>query len=141
MIVDKVTLTRLLDKLKHKLAKLETMEFGLDEIREDEDIQGLVDRRLQVAIESCIDMVTMVIAALSLKRQDEAADVFRALARANIISKKLSEKLVDACGLRNVLVHECVDVDYNVVYKTKNEDLDNLREFAKAVSKLLEKDK
>src|SRR3989344_8363127 len=119
MIVDKVTLTRLLDKLKHKLAKLETMEFGLDEIREDEDIQGLVDRRLQVAIESCIDMATMIVAALSLKRRDEAAGVFRELSLAKIISRDLAEKMAKACGLRNVLVHEYVDIDYKIVYEAK----------------------
>ena len=139
MVVDKLTLLRLLDKLKHEVDKLEGMEFGLDDALENEDVQDLVDRRLQVAIESCIDMATMIVAALSLKRRDEAAGVFRELSLAKIISRDLAEKMAKACGLRNVLVHEYVHIDYKIVYEAKVNNLDNFREFAKVVSGLLEK--
>ena len=115
MVVDKLTLLRLLDKLKHEVDKLEGMEFGLDDALENEDVQDLVDRRLQVAIESCIDMATMIVAALSLKRRDEAAGVFRELSLAKIISRDLAEKMAKACGLRNVLVHEYFDIEYKIV--------------------------
>ena len=141
MVIDKPTLMQLLDKLKHELNKLNSMEFDLEDILSDEDIQDLVNRRMQVAIETCIDIATMLVACLQLKRSDEAGDVFRELARAKILTSELAEKMAKAVGFKNVLVHEYVKIDYKKVFRAKNENLDDLRKFAGEVVKLLEKKK
>ena len=129
MVIDKPTLMQLLDKLKHELNKLNSMEFDLEDILSDEDIQDLVNRRMQVAIETCIDIATMLVACLQLKRSDDAGDVFRELARAKILTSELAEKMAKAVGFKNVLVHEYVKIDYKKVFIAKNENLDDLRKF------------
>lgn len=133
MVVDRLTLVRLLDKLKHELNKLERMEFDLEDILADEDIQDMVDRRMQIAIEACIDIAVNVASAMQIPRKEEAADVFRELARGKVINKDLAERMAKATGFRNVLVHEYVDIDYREVYKNKTTGLEDLREFAKQV--------
>lgn len=139
MAVDRQILQNLLSKLQKTLSKLERMEFSAEDILENEDIQDLVDRRLQTAIECCIDMATHLSSGLNLSGQDTAGEVFKLLAEEKILNQKLSEKMMKACGFRNVLIHEYLTIDYGIVYQNYSNNLADLREFAKTVVEFLEK--
>jgi len=139
MVVDRQILENLLNKLQKTLSKLERMEFSPEEFAENEDIQDLVDRRLQVAIECCIDMATHLASGLNLPGQDTAGEVFKLLAEEKILDRKLSEKLSEACGLRNILVHEYLTINYDLVFQNYKYNLVDLKEFAKVIIDFLEK--
>jgi len=139
MAVDRQVLESLLNKLQKTLLKLDRMDFSSEELREDEDLQDLVDRRLQIAIETCIDMATHLANGLNLPGRDIAGEVFKLLAEEKIIDSNLAEKMSRACGFRNILVHEYLMIDYNLVYENYKFNLDDLRDFAKAVVDFLEK--
>ena len=139
MAVDRQILENLLNKLQKTLSKLERMEFSPEELNEKVDVQDLVDRRLQVAIECCIDMAAHLASGLNLPGQDTAGEVFKLLAEEKILDRKLSEKLSKACGLRNILVHEYLTINYNLVFQNYKYNLTNLKEFAIAVVDFLEK--
>ncbi len=139
--INQQTLFRLLDRVKHEINKIESMTFEPHEILSDEDIQDLVDRRFQVAIEACIDIAVIIVAAMQLPRKEEAADVFRVLGKQKVLDVSLAEKMAKAVGFRNILAHEYEDIDYESAYGglSIKEKLDDLREFAKAVVEVLEK--
>ena len=139
MVVDRQILENLLNKLQKTISKLERMEFSPEEFAENEDIQDLVDRRLQVAIECCIDMATHLASGLNLPGQDTAGEVFKLLAEEKILDRKLSEKLSEACGLRNILVHEYLTINYDLVFQNYKYNLVDLKEFAKVIIDFLEK--
>lgn len=46
----------LLEQLKDYIRDLETMDFTLSDLETDRDIQHLVNHRLHLAVEICIDM-------------------------------------------------------------------------------------
>jgi len=48
--MDKQLINKLLDSLKETLNKIEHMDLNMDMILGDEDIQDLIDRRMQMAI-------------------------------------------------------------------------------------------
>ncbi|OGC97666.1 hypothetical protein A2634_03015 [Candidatus Amesbacteria bacterium RIFCSPHIGHO2_01_FULL_48_32] len=118
------------------------MEFDPSEILSDEDIQDMIDRRMQLAIEAAIDVAVMLAAAMQLPRKDEAADVFRLLEKEAVISKGMGEKMAKATGFRNVLVHEYMDIDYKKAYggEEKGNKITDLKRFCAEVVGILEKE-
>lgn len=139
MAVDRQIIKKLLDSLKDELSKIEAMDFTFDELIGKVDIQDLVNRRLQIAVESCIDIAVHLASGLRLPGQDSAADVFRLLTKERIIKEELGEKMAKACGLRNVLVHQYLKIDYKIVHQSSKDGLSILKDFAKAVVDFLEK--
>lgn len=139
MLIDKTLVEKKLSLLKHEINKIENMDITLKEVLEDEDIQDMIDRRMQVAIESCIDVATHLAAGMELPRQEYASDIFLLLGKNEVVPKDLAEKFVGAVGLRNILVHEYADIDYKLAYSNLDEKLQDLKQFAKEVLKFLEK--
>lgn len=141
MVIDKTLLKNLLDNLKVTINKIERMDIALENVLEDEDIQDLLDRRMQVAVENCIDIATHLAAGLDLPRKERASDVFLLLAEKETISAELAQKLAGAAGLRNILVHEYMEIDYRLAYSDIDEKLLDLKQFGKEVLDFLEKAK
>lgn len=139
MAINKDLLNSLLDNLKNTLNKVGRMDITLEKILEDEDTQDLIDRRMQVALENCIDIATHLSSGLDLPRKERAADIFLQLAEREIISKDLADKLVGAVGFRNILVHEYTEIDYQLAYSDLSQKLEDLRQFAKEVFEFVEK--
>lgn len=139
MAIDKTLLNNLLDNLKATIRKIERMDIVLEDILEDEDIQDLINRRMQVAVENCIDIATHLAAGLDLPRKERASDVFLLLGENKIISKEIAGKLAGAVGFRNILVHEYAEIDYRLAYAGLDEKLSDLNQFAREVLEFLEK--
>lgn len=139
MLLDKTIVEKKLNHLKHKINKLRNMDFTMEEILEGEDIQDMADRRMQIAIENCIDVATHLAVGMELPRQEYASDIFLLLGKNGVISNELAEKFVGAVGLRNILVHEYADIDYKLAYSNLDEKLRDLEQFAKEVLEFLEK--
>ena len=117
------------------------MDLTVDMILGDEDIQDLIDRRMQKTVETCINIATHLIAALKLSRQETAKDAFELLGREEIISPQLAKKMGGASGLRNVIVHNYRDMDYRLAYTDLSDKLEDLRQFAKQIHRFLKKQK
>ena len=139
--MDKTLVNTLLDNLKEALNKIERMDLSVDMILGDEDIQDLIDRRMQMAIEICIDIASHLAAGMQLPRREKASDIFILLSENSIISLDIADKMAGAVGLRNIIVHEYADLDYVLAYSDLNTKLEDLRIFAKEVSKFLIKAK
>ncbi len=131
---EKKTLQKLLEQLDEHLSTIDQMSFSLDKLLSDIDIQHLLERRMQLSIDTCIDIASHIAAREKLPGRENAADAFLLLGEHNLIDKNLSEKLAKAVGFRNILINEHTKINHRQVYKYYKKDLDNLREFAKQVS-------
>ncbi len=134
-------LEALLDYLQDSINRIERMDLTIDMILSDEDIQDLIDRRMQKTVETCIDIATHLIAALKLSRQETAKDAFELLGKEKIINPQLAKKMAEASGLRNVIVHNYRDMDYRLAYTDLSDKLEDLRQFAKQIHRFLKKQK
>lgn len=139
MAVDKNIINAKLEELKTAIRKIEDMDLTLETILGDEDIQDLIDRRMQIAIENCIDIVTHLSAGLELPRKEYASDIFLLLGKNDILSEDITRKMAGATGLRNILVHEYADIDYKLAYSDLKDKLKDLKTFARQVIEFLEK--
>ncbi len=118
------------------------LELVRDRLRflehEDHDLSVLRDRQavkhtLQEAIEACLDIANHIISAEGFGRPDDYADYFPRLARHGILPKSLADDLSEMAKFRNVLVHLYDDVSRETVQDTLNNDLGDLRAFAKEI--------
>jgi len=138
MAIDKEVILIKLAQLEEYIGQIERMEFGIDELLESKDIQHLISFRLQQAVETAIYIANHLVAGLALPQQETAVDVMGLLAREEIISEQLAIEMGDAARFRNLVVHQYGDIDFEKVYSSYNDDLDDLRWFAEEVQEFVE---
>ena len=90
---------------------------------------------IQLAIQSCVDIGAHLIAELRLRMPDDYKGVFAVLREPLGLAPDLVEGLSAAAGMRNVLVHNYLEVGDEKVWDAL-EHLDDLRQFAAAVERV-----
>jgi uncharacterized protein YutE (UPF0331/DUF86 family) len=103
----------------------------------DPDICGNAERQLQVAIQAAIDIGNHLLADLDLGTAKDYKDIFRILSEHRIIPNRLASRLSSMTGLRNVLVHDYLEVDLGIVFAILKSDLPDFEKFIAAVMKLV----
>lgn len=96
-----------LQKLENYVRHLRQLQSVLlDEYVDDKNLQAIVERRLQLAIQVCMDIASYLIAQLNLQAPEEPQNVFVTLRREGILPKALADHLVSSVRFRNILVHD-----------------------------------
>lgn len=139
MALDRQTLDELLNYLEKTTDQLATKQITVDKLTHDEDLLPAVEHRLQTAVECVINIAEHIVSGLNLGHEETAKDTIYTLAKNKIIPQDLADRLADATDMRNVLVHLYFKINLEKVVKAATEDLDDLRQFAKAVNEFLEK--
>ena len=103
---------------------------GQDRFLADDGLQHQAERALQLAIQICIDVGAHLVAARGLRAPDDYRDVFERLAREDTLNAALAERLKDAVGQRNLLVHGYLDLDPALIWEKLGE-VEDLRAFAR----------
>ncbi len=108
---------------------------GIDEdaYLNDWKTQRIVDRTLQIMIETCLDVGGHIIADEKLRLAENYADTFKVLKEASIIPGILSERLVEMARFRNLIVHHYGKIDPTIITKILHEHLDDLTQFKSAI--------
>ncbi|RKY03049.1 hypothetical protein DRP77_06960 [Candidatus Poribacteria bacterium] len=99
----------------------------------DRDLQAVVERRLQTAIESALNVGNHIIARLGLRAPQTYADVFHILCEEGIISPKLAEAMADMARLRNLLVYLYRRIDHRRIYESLSDRIRALEEFVRQI--------
>jgi uncharacterized protein YutE (UPF0331/DUF86 family) len=89
-----------------------------------------VERWLQLSVEACVDVASHIVSVEEWTPPANSRDTFSTLGRHGVIPADLARRLGGAVGLRNLLVHDYVEVDLDQVAAVVREDLDDLRAFA-----------
>lgn len=142
MAIDIKTVKNLLDYLEGEIKSIQDSKVT-KEILEEEDsvLTDATKYRVQIAIEVVINIAEHIVAGLNLGKPEFARDLFPLLIKENIIDENLSEKLMKAVGLRNILVHLYKEVDPTILAYAVTLGLDDLRDFAKAINLFIENKK
>lgn len=103
------------------------------------DLQAIVERRLQTAIEGCINIGNHIIARLQFRVPSDYADVFRILGESHVLPWNAAEQMMDMARFRNLLVHVYWAIDHARVHASLNARLATLEVFTRHVATLLKK--
>jgi uncharacterized protein YutE (UPF0331/DUF86 family) len=136
--VDKDVIRRKLIRLADHIGRLEDKKpKPLDRVLTDRDCQDIISHNLVQAIQICVDISSHVCAAHG-RAIETAGQSFLALAELNLIDERLARNLVSAVGFRNVSVHQYHEVDWTVVMRIVDTELEHFKEFGAWASALVE---
>ena len=138
-VVDRFVVTARITKIREYVALLRKIRGLADERRfvSDPLIYGNAERYLQLAIQAVLDISHHIVADRSLPLPADSKSLFDLLARQRVVSKGLSVKLAAMAGLRNILVHEYLEIDRRRIYKALTTELRDFETFVRAVTRLL----
>jgi len=101
--------------------------------------RDLADRNLQVAAECIFDIGGHIIAEDGLGTPNDYEDIIKILGAKKVISKGLAKKLRGLGGFRNVLVHDYMGIDYNLIYARLENNLKDFSSFIIEIHRHLRK--
>jgi uncharacterized protein YutE (UPF0331/DUF86 family) len=107
-----------------------------DEIVNDIDKKGAVERYLYLAVQASIDLAESVIAYKNLRRPSTMSDSFYILQEDGIISIELTEKMVKMTGFRNIIAHDYEKLNYAIVYDVLQNRLIDIEDFLNRISSI-----
>ncbi len=137
-MVCKKVIKKRLERLEQALRRLESKkDVRLDEFLENWEIHSAVIREFQVAIEACIDIGNHIISEKGWESPESYKDVVEILAKYGVISQDFKEVFKQMIAFRNVIVHEYIRLDLEIVYENLKK-LEDFRRFVKFIMKFLE---
>ena len=139
-MVDVAVVRRILNSLNESLEHLKSKQGILfEKYKRDKDIQAIVERRLETAIQACIDIGNHLISQENWGSPSDYGDIFSILAERGVLDGKEAEKLIRMAGFRNVLIHEYRDVLVDKVHEILKNRLSDFYDFARSILDYLDK--
>lgn len=137
MVVIEVVESRLklLAEYRNDLREYEGVK--LSDYRRDKKVQRFVERTLQLAIESCVDITSHIISAEGFREAKDNKDLFIILNEQGIVSSKLLPAMIDMCKFRNIIVHDYTRIDPEIVVKILRKNLKDFDSFSKEIGKYI----
>ncbi len=130
-MVDLVALDLRARRLEDELARLEQVRaLDREQYLDDVDLQHVVERALQIAIQACIDIGAHLVAVWGFGVAEDYADVFTRLSQRAGLDGALAERMKAAAGQRNMLVHVYLEIDHTKIWE-KLSEVEDLRAFAR----------
>ncbi len=128
-MVDAESISARVERLGPLLGELERIEAaGHDAYMADFRSRLAAGHAIQLAVQICIDIGAHLIAERGLETPSDYRGVFVSLGKAGL-DDGLASRLGDAAGMRNILVHDYLEVDDDEVWAAIGR-LDDLRQFA-----------
>jgi len=119
------------------LLKLEPLkEKSKKEFYQDEYLKDIVERNLEVAIQSCIDIANRIISLIDLEKPKDYYESITILGKENILPYDFAQKFAPIAGFRNILIHEYLDIDWEEVYNNL-QNIDQFYDFMDYIKKWL----
>ena len=130
-------LERRLDELSERLARLQPLR-NRDRAEFDQDpyLRDIVERNLAVAAQCCIDISHRIISIEGSRKPVDYYDAILCMGELGVLQADFARHLAPVAGLRNVLVHEYVAVDWDEVYDALHR-LEDLERFDRSVRRWL----
>lgn len=123
-----------ISSVKKYLKTLERYKSYLrNEIEENIDVRGALERYLYLVVQAAIDLAEAFIAAKGFRKPTTQRECFDILQEEKIISLELAEKLVKMVGFRNVVAHDYEKINYDVVFDILQNRLIDIEEFVEII--------
>lgn len=139
MTAAKFTIDVHLRHLKNLLKQAEKYKNMVDRKRflTDQMAQDAICRALQSMLEAGLTIGDMIIAENDLRKPEKNDDIFDILAEGKVYPRSFAEELWGAGGFRNILVHNYVDLNLNLVYDNLEKGIPTFKKYARYIAKFL----
>lgn len=125
------------DAIKVLVRKRDSLSF--EEYRTQREQRDVVEREFETAIEACIDIGKMLLAAESDSKPSTNAEVFHELGNRDVLDSKTARRMAQAAGFRNILSHRYGnEIDDEDVYNFLQQDLPLFFDYLEQVRDVLD---
>lgn len=133
-MVDKdLVLTKAGNVKKHLIRVEKKAKADLKTFLKDLDRQEIIAFNLEVAVQNCIDIAAHIIGAEGLGVPGSTAEMFYLLEENDYLSSEITEKMIKAVGLRNLIAHEYGKIDLKQIYEISQNDYKDLNTYLLAI--------
>jgi len=137
-VVDKTLILRKLAELEEYLGQVkEYASITVGRYSKDWKAQRVVERTLQMMIETCADVAGHIISDKGYRVPATYADTFRVLYENGILNKDLFETMETMAKFRNIIVHRYDKVGTEIIVRILKKDLNNFSAYKDAIIKIL----
>jgi len=137
-LTDPVLIAKRLSRLREYVRLLRILRGRPQEdFIKDPFVIGNVERYLQLAIQVVLDICNHVVADDRLGLVEEYRDAVRLLAESGYLDPDLAKRLIPMAGLRNILVHDYLDVDRTKLHALLQGCLGDFEQFAVQIGRRL----
>jgi uncharacterized protein YutE (UPF0331/DUF86 family) len=133
-MVDKTLILRKLSILDEYLKQIgEYASITPKAYTDDWKVQRIVERTLQMMIETCLDISGHIISDENLRVPETYVDVFRILVENGILSRSHLDSFEKMARFRNIVVHDYERIDPEIVVGILRNNLPDFEEFKASV--------
>ena len=133
-MVDNNVILRKIVALEEYLQDLsEAKNISFQEFSSSKINRRYIERTLHMAIEACIDISNHIISYDGFREPISNKDTFQVLTEVNIISVNLSEKLQKMAQFRNIIVHDYVKIQPEIVFSIVQKNVVDIIDFVKII--------
>ncbi|WP_376797581.1 HepT-like ribonuclease domain-containing protein [Thermogemmatispora sp.] len=137
--IDKDLVQRHLQQLSEAIAILRGLgETQREEFTSDYRIYGLAERYLQLAIEACLQICSILVASFGLRRPEDYHELLSIVAAQQLIPKTLAYRLEVLTNLRDALIRDPGTLNRDLLYDHIRQRLEDLESFAETIKGRLE---
>ncbi len=86
-----------------------------------------------MAAEACLDIANHIISYEGYREPEDNKDIFAVLSENDIIAEDLRDKLIKMAKFRNVIVHDYLKVDSEIVYAVLTKHCDDIAIYASVI--------
>lgn len=136
-----------IDLIRRKLSRLSMYleqlapisEKTLVEYQTNSYLKYTAERLIELIVESAIDINNHVVVEMKKRPPEDYTVSFIKAAEVGLISRELADKLKGSAGMRNILVHEYMEVDDRIVYDALPMAIAGYKEYIKQVDEYIDK--
>ena len=138
--VDRQTVARKLEYLRRQLGELGGVPLlALEVLHAEVEKRLAVERLLELCIQSIIDISRLLVSLEDWRDMGDERDALLLLADRKVIPSALADRLLQAKGFRNVLVHEYVEIELTLLHGHLRDDGEDLWAFARCLADYLQR--
>lgn len=138
MGLNPVVVERRLAKILEEIEFLKTVKTQkLDEFLNDGKSLRSTAKAIETIVQSIIDVCSHIVAQNHWGVTDTYRNTIAVLATHKVISDDLSSNLQQVVAMRNILVHQYLDVDFHIIWDSIEALLVDASEFIKAIQRYL----
>jgi uncharacterized protein YutE (UPF0331/DUF86 family) len=133
-LVDKPIILRKLSDLDLYSKQIkEYSDLKLDLYKSDWKTQRIIERTLQMMIETCVDIANHIVSDRGLRTPTSYADTFKVLEENFIIDTELFAIMNKMAKFRNIVVHQYENVDAEIVLSILKKHLKDFDKYSEAI--------
>ncbi len=130
---------RKLSRLNMYLDKLKPVaKHTLEEYISDFYLKASAERLIQLIVDCASDINNHVVVEMGQRPPEDYGSSFIRASEAGMLTDELANRLKGSGGMRNILVHEYMDIDDEKVHKALSIALSDFKEYIRQVDHFLE---